>query len=186
MGGWGQSGPSYSSNGLESYSVWRALAPGLPALEILPCPCFTLFQRRIETCASKPAETCASKPPVPSSAPPLEGWWEWGGALFLSCSLGHVALPLSSPQHLSPAMKGHKVPKGNNLAQVGGILGWLPHPGFQLCVLIHREVWFLLLAPSCITAGQHPWSPGPWRNRLSERNRHSTIVCVLFHKSFIL
>lgn len=139
MGGWGQSGPLYSSNGLESYSLWRALAPGLPALEILPCPCFTLSQRRIET--------CVSNPPVPSSAPPLEGWW--GGALFLNCSLGHVALPLSSPQHLSPAMKGYKVPKGNNLAQVGGILGWLPHPGFQFCILIHREVWPLLLAPSC-------------------------------------
>lgn len=177
MGGWGQSGPSSSSNGLESYSVWRALAPGLPALEILPCPCFTLFQRRIETCASTPP------------SPPLPHHLKDGGnrgALFLNCSLGHVALPLSSPQHLSPAMKGHKVPKGNNFAQVGGILGWLPHPGFQLCVLSHREVWPLLLAPSCNTAGQHPWSPGPWRNRLSERSRHSTLVCVLFHKSFIL
>lgn len=60
--------------------------------------------------------------------------------LFLNGSLGHIALPLDSPQHLSPAMEGHTgpllpAPQSSNFAQVGSISG---QPA--LCVYPQRNL----------------------------------------------
>lgn len=95
--------------------------------------------------------------------------------------------PATSPQHLSPATKGHIDPfRGIRFAQVGVISGQPRRLGFQLCVLSHIEICLLLQVPACITKGQQPLSSGPWRNRLSDGNRNHTLVHVLFRKSFIL
>lgn len=93
----------------------------------------------------------------------------------------------TSLQHPSPATKGHTDPfRGNRFAQVGVISEQPRRLGFQLCVLSHTEICLLLRAPSCITTGQQPLSPGPRQNRLSDGNRCRTLVHVLFHKPPIL
>lgn len=119
---------------------------------------------------------------TPFSAVPLEVGM--GKALFLNGSRWHVALPLLHSTSLLPG-KDTQVSTGNNFAQVGGVPGHSPHPGFQLRVPIHREIWLLLSAPPCIT--RRPVLLVPWflaKQFLRETSTAPWFVCYFINLLF--